>query len=151
MFVSRDGNRTLAQAVCGSICDATTTRAPIAGWECGKCVGALGKAYLLPPAPVNYDDPKADTLESNQVPGLVRLYRGLRAPFEPERVSKDCRTRSYCTNSPLMVLKYAKGRKGEVLVLEVELGSPRFPEESWAGAHVRDYVFSGGYEDLVVA
>lgn len=43
VFPSRAGDRVLAQAVCGGICDVTLTYAPRAGDECGKCVRTLRK------------------------------------------------------------------------------------------------------------
>jgi len=41
VFPSRAGDRVLAQAVCGGICDVTLTYAPRADRECRKCVSAL--------------------------------------------------------------------------------------------------------------
>ena len=43
VFVSKDGKRTLAAAICGGICEVTMTWAPRAGNECGKCLVALRK------------------------------------------------------------------------------------------------------------
>jgi hypothetical protein len=43
VFPARDGNRVLAQAVCGGICDVTLAYAPRAGNECRKCVSVLRK------------------------------------------------------------------------------------------------------------
>ena len=42
VFPSRDGHRTLAQAVCGGICEVTIAHASRAGDECRKCLSALG-------------------------------------------------------------------------------------------------------------
>ncbi|WP_437899261.1 hypothetical protein [Sorangium sp. So ce124] len=43
LFPSRDGQRLLAQAACGGICDVTIAWAPRPGDECRKCLHALRK------------------------------------------------------------------------------------------------------------
>jgi hypothetical protein len=43
VFVSKDGKRTLAAAICGGVCEVTLCWAAQAGRECGKCLTALRK------------------------------------------------------------------------------------------------------------
>ena len=65
----------------------------------------------------------------------MRLYRGLKAPYRPEQVGGAA---SYFgtdfTDCPYTALRYAAGRRGEVLVLDVGPASGvRITEEVWPG------------------
>lgn len=47
LFPSKDGERLLAQAACGGICEMTVAWAPRAEGECVKCLRALRKSGKL--------------------------------------------------------------------------------------------------------
>ena len=153
VFVARDGQRTLAQAICGQICDVTLTFAPMMGRnECTKCVRALGKVAVSslpvhPGNPCSHDPTDGSASESSTV---VRLYRGLKEPYDPNRPSRDPRSGSDFTDCPLAALSYAAGAKGVVLVIDVDTTSKHVSEGLWVGPKTKRYLVRQ-YQDFVVA
>jgi hypothetical protein len=69
----------------------------------------------------------------------MRLYRGLRERYRPERVvptPERPAVRTDFTDCPLTALQYASGPRGVVLVLDVPaeaLDARKFSEELWLG------------------
>ena len=69
----------------------------------------------------------------------MRLYRGLKEPYLPEKVVSSpgqWANGTDFTDCPLTALRYAQGRRGELLVLDVPvelMGNPKFTEELWLG------------------
>jgi hypothetical protein len=85
LFPSRDGQRLLAQAACGGICEVTIAWAPRLGDECRKCLRTLCK--VMSQKPGKRADSSGPTGAS---PGeFRRLYRGVTKPYDPDRVRRD--------------------------------------------------------------
>src|SRR3990170_3283047 len=147
LFPSRDGQRLLAQAACGGICEVTIARAPHPGRECQKCLRALRKVVSQIP------DERADSNGATGVsPGkLHRLYRGLKRQYEPPRVRGDRRFGTDFTDCPYTALSYATGRNGTVLVVEVPEDFPGISEELWFNPKAKRFMIRGGFDDLIVA
>ncbi|MBK7402691.1 MAG: hypothetical protein IPJ34_42305 [Myxococcales bacterium] len=80
----------------------------------------------------------------------MRLYRGLKEPFEPTRRSTESGDGADFTDCPLTALGYATGRKGMVLVLDVPDGHRRLREELWLHRTAKRFMISGSYESFVV-
>lgn len=150
VFPSRDGKRTLAQAFCGGICDVTISWAPLAGRECRKCLDTLRKANLLAPDPIQVD-PIATTNATPESESQVRLYRGLKEPFDSTRSPRDLRSGTDFTNCPLAALSYAVGARGVLLVLDVSTTDIRIHEELWPDSKARRLMVWGPYEKYIVA
>lgn len=86
----------------------------------------------------------------------MRLYRGLTKPYRPELV-KPVEGRvpieTDFTDCPYTALRYAGGRRGVVLVLEVGRAAmyTRVIEESWPGAgEARRFIAWGRFDKLMV-
>jgi hypothetical protein len=154
VFVARDGQRTLAQPICGQICDVTFTYAPVMDWRrCSKCLRALGlvKAGSVPIQPGDSDstNPLAEASPS-ETSAVVRLYRGLKEPYDPDRPSRDPMSGADFTDCPLTALSYAGGAKGVVLVVDVDTAGKHVSEGLWVGPKVQRYLVRQ-YQDFVVA
>ena len=66
----------------------------------------------------------------------MRLYRGLKEPYRPENFVStpgQLDAGTDFTNCPLTALRYAKVRRGVVLVIDVPPDSHKFTEELWLG------------------
>ncbi len=67
----------------------------------------------------------------------MRLYRGLKEPYRPEKVTPSPGPRvvgTDFTDCPHSALRYAAGRRGVVLVLDIPSGTLKVTEELWLGA-----------------
>jgi len=81
-----------------------------------------------------------------------RLYRGLKGPYDPARPTTVGASGVDFTDCPLTALRYADGRRGVVLVVEVEPGAARVSEELWLNQQAKRFMFWGrSFQDLVVA
>lgn len=153
VFVSRDGQRVLAQTICGQICDVTIVRAPVMDWRgCTKCLRALGMVEVAsspvqPGAPESNDLAEASTSESSTV---VRLYRGLKEPYDPKRPSRDPLSGTDFTDCTLAALSYAAGATSVVLVVDVDTAGSRVSDGLWVGPKMKRYLVRQ-YQDSVVA
>jgi hypothetical protein len=147
LFPSRDGQRLLAQAACGGICEVTIAWAPCPGSECQKCLRALRKVMS------QMKDKRADESGlTGASPGeLRRLYRGLKKPYDPDRGRRDRASGTDFTDCPYTALSYATGPKGTVLVLDVPEGAPRVSEELWLNPNAKRFMIWGGFDELIVA
>jgi hypothetical protein len=82
----------------------------------------------------------------------MRLYRGLKEPYDPSRVIRgEIIHGTDFTDCPYEALLYASGRKGVVLVLEVPEGSLRISEEFWPNAKARRLMVWGRFDNCIVA
>ncbi|MBK6463385.1 MAG: hypothetical protein IPF92_20610 [Myxococcales bacterium] len=74
---------------------------------------------------------------------LLRLYRGLKGPYDPARAIVAGSSGVDFTDCPLTALLYAHGPRGVVLVVDVEPGDARVTEELWLGQEARRFMFWG--------
>src|SRR5574341_820498 len=83
----------------------------------------------------------------------MRLYRGLKEPYRPETVPTHGGRLSGTdfTDCPQMALRYAQGRRGVVLVLEVPSDTPRFTEELWLAVRAKRFIAWGKFDEFLVA
>ncbi len=84
---------------------------------------------------------------------VMRLYRGLKEPYRPESVPAPGRRLSGTdfTDCPQMALRYAPGRRGVVLVVEVPSDTPRFTEELWLAGRAKRFIAWGKFDEFLVA
>lgn len=89
----------------------------------------------------------------------MRLYRGLKEPYHPDRVGNDeerargaCPTTNF-TDCPFTALEYARARRGTVLVVDIPDGAtrPRVSEELWLGMRARRLMVWGRFDDFILA
>jgi hypothetical protein len=147
LFPSRDGQRLLAQAACGGICEVTIAWAPRSGNECRKCLRALGR--VVSQMPGKRPDSRGITGASPEE--IRRLYRGLTKPYDPDRVRLDRASGTDFTDCPYTALGYATGPTGTVLVLDVPVGAPRVSEELWLNSSAKRFMIWGGFDAFIVA
>lgn len=138
IYVARDGRRVLAQAACGGICDVTTARAPHPNRECCKCLRALGM-----------ENPELVRPTTGGPP--LRIYRGLKEPYDSTRAVKDRRSYTDFTDSPFWALQYASGRRGVVLVVDIPEGAARVSEELWLGPKAKRLALWGPFDKYITA
>jgi hypothetical protein len=88
----------------------------------------------------------------------MRLYRGLKEPYRPEKVvprSGQPFVGTDFTNCPLMALRYACARRGVVLVLDVPaatLDSLKFTEELWSEMRgAKRFMAWGKFDEFITA
>jgi hypothetical protein len=83
----------------------------------------------------------------------MRLYRGLKEPYRPEKVGLNQGTLATTdfTDCPYTALRYAQGRRAVVLVLDVTSETRRVTEELWPGAPARRFMVWGRFDEFLVA
>lgn len=84
---------------------------------------------------------------------MMRLYRGLKEPYRPEKVGTG-QGRMFgtdFTDCPFAALRYAQGRRAVVLVLDFAEGQARVSEELWPDTDARRLMVWGRFDHLVVA
>lgn len=99
-------------------------------------------------------DQDAPTLDPSLDPRRARrrLYRGLKGPYDPGRAIVAGVSGVDFTDCPLTALLYADGRRGVVLVVDVEPDAACVTEELWLGQEARRFMFWGrSFEALVTA
>ena len=138
VFPSRDGNRLLAQAACGAILDMTLCRAPKTDMECTKCLRAIEKAH-----------PSAHVVPAARRE-VQRLFRGLKAPYDPGRVKADRRFGTDFTDCPYTALRYGATPRGVVLVVDVPKGDRRMSEELWLVTNAKRFMIWGAFDPYLV-
>jgi hypothetical protein len=88
----------------------------------------------------------------NATTACRRLYRGLKEPYDPTRPAAVGASGVDFTDCPLTALMYAHGRRGVVLVVDVEPDAARVSEELWLNQEAKRFMFWGSsFKDLVVA
>jgi hypothetical protein len=80
----------------------------------------------------------------------MRLYRGLKEPFDPARSSTARDGGTDFTDCPFTALAYATGRKGTVLILDVPDDHRCLREELWLHKTARRFMIWGGFEPFVL-
>jgi hypothetical protein len=81
----------------------------------------------------------------------LRIYRGLKEPYDSTRAVKDRRSYTDFTDSPFWALQYASGRSGVVLVVDVPEGAARVTEELWLGPKAKRLAFWGPFDRYITA
>lgn len=81
----------------------------------------------------------------------MRIYRGLKEPYDATRVSTDRLTCSNFTDSAFFALQYASSRRGSVLVLDIPFDSVHWSEELWLERSAKRYAVWGRFDELIVA
>ncbi len=85
----------------------------------------------------------------------LRLYRGLSKPYKPEDVAKRFEEMPQGTNftdCPYTALRYATGRRGVLLVVDVPRDQQRRVFEAlWLGNHAKRLEIWGRFDELLVA
>lgn len=86
---------------------------------------------------------------------MRRLYRGLKEPYRPEwtvsTVAGRLAAGTDFTDCPQTALRYAQGRRGVVLVLEVPPDAPHFTEELWFAGRAKRFIAWGKFDEFLVA
>jgi hypothetical protein len=80
----------------------------------------------------------------------MRIYRGLKEPYDPTRGTKDRLFSTDFTDCPYTALRYAAGRRGVVLVVDVPDGAARVSEELWIGPKAKRFMFRGSFDDYLI-
>lgn len=86
----------------------------------------------------------------------MRLYRGLKSPYRPERVATSrLAGGTNFTDCPALALRYAHGARGVVLVVDVDpeeggqLPSARLSREFWLVADAQRFMIWGRFDSLL--
>jgi hypothetical protein len=80
-----------------------------------------------------------------------RLYRGLKGPYDPTRAIVQGASGVDFTDCPFTALSYATGRRGVLLVVDVNDGTARVSEEFWLNRGARRFMIWTSFADLVIA
>jgi hypothetical protein len=81
----------------------------------------------------------------------MRMYRGLKEPYDPTRTTEDRFFSTDFTDCVYTALRYAVGRRGVILVLDVPDGAARVSEELWIGPKAKRLMFWGRFDDFITA
>jgi hypothetical protein len=81
----------------------------------------------------------------------LRLYRGLKEPFDPSRAIVRGESGVDFTDCPYTAISYASGRRGVLLVVDVTDGAARVSQEFWLNDGARRFMIWTAFADLVVA
>jgi hypothetical protein len=84
----------------------------------------------------------------------MRIYRGLKSSYQPEAVGKEPGRFSGTdfTDCPLAALRYAHGRCGVVLVVDIpQTEGPRVTEELWLQEGPKRLMIWGLFDGFLVA
>jgi hypothetical protein len=86
----------------------------------------------------------------------VRLYRGLKNPYRPERVDPSRFTGGTdFTNCPALALRYAQGSRGVVLVVDIDqdehLPSLKLTQELWLVPDAKRFMLWGRFDLVLTA
>jgi hypothetical protein len=84
----------------------------------------------------------------------MRLYRGLKEPYRPEKVVSPPGQRlcgTDFTDCPLTALRYAHARRGTVIVLDVHPEGLRLTQEFWLGMSAKRFKAWGKFDAFITA
>ena len=84
----------------------------------------------------------------------MRLYRGLKEPYRPEKVVSapgQWDVGTDFTDCLLTALRYAQGRRGVVLVLDAPEDGLKFTEELWLGMTAKRFMAWGKFDKFITA
>lgn len=80
----------------------------------------------------------------------TRLYRGLKGSYDRARAIVPGASGVDFTDCPYTALSYATGRRGVLLVVEVNDGTARVSEEFWLNRGARRFMIWTSFADLVI-
>lgn len=84
----------------------------------------------------------------------LRLYRGLKNPYDPDRVGErqpGPLIATDFTDCPYTALTYANTRRGVVLVVDVPADGPRVSIEDWLATDAKRYMLWGRFDEWITA
>ncbi len=84
----------------------------------------------------------------------MRLYRGLKERYRPDKVVSPPRQRLYgtdFTDCPLTALRYAHARRGTVIVLYIQPDKLRLTQEFWLGMRAKRFKAWGKFDAFITA
>lgn len=86
----------------------------------------------------------------------MRLYRGLKNPYRPERVDPTRRTGGTdFTDCPAIALRYAQGSRGVLLVVDIDPdehpASMKVTQEYWLVREAKRFMLWGRFDQLISA
>jgi hypothetical protein len=84
----------------------------------------------------------------------VRLYLGLKEPYRPEKFVPAPARRvvgTDFTDCPRTALRYAEGRRGVVLVLDVPPDTLKVSRELWLGMTAKRFMAWGAFDEFITA
>jgi hypothetical protein len=86
----------------------------------------------------------------------MRLYRGLKNPYRPERVDPIRQTGGTdFTDCPAVALRYAQGSRAAVLVVDIDpgehLASARLTQEFWFVRDAKRFMLWGRFDQFITA
>ena len=86
----------------------------------------------------------------------MRLYRGLKNPYRPERVDTSRFTGGTdFTDCPAIALRYAQGSRGVVLVVDIDPDELRpaahLTQELWLVRDAKRFMLWGGFDEFLAA
>lgn len=84
----------------------------------------------------------------------MRLYRGLKNPYRPERVDDSRRSGTDFTDCPATALLYAQSSRGVLVVVDVggnedDLPPSRVSKEFWLEREAQRFMLWGRFDDLL--
>ncbi len=91
------------------------------------------------------------TLARAQALATRRYFRGLTRRYDPARVGSDRRSGTDFTDCPYTALRYAAGRAGVLLVVDVPERNARVTEELWLDGGARRFMIWGAFDAFIVA
>ena len=86
----------------------------------------------------------------------MRLYRGLKNPYRPERVDPARRSGGTdFTDCPAIALRYAHGSRGVVLVVDIDpdehIASAKLTQEYWLVRDAKRFMLWGRFDQFIAA
>jgi len=84
----------------------------------------------------------------------MRLYRGLKNPYRPERVDPTRRTGGTdFTDCPAIALRYAQGSRGVLLVVDIDpnehIASAKVTQEYWLVREAKRFMLWGRFDQFI--
>jgi len=85
----------------------------------------------------------------------MRLYRGLKNPYHPERVALRRASGTDFTDCPAIALHYAHGSRGVVLVVDIDpdehIPSAKLSQELWLVPDAKRFMLWGRFDQFLAA
>ena len=114
-------------------------------------------ARQVSPVPTTSPEPRAAVAaptvnhQSSSSSASKRLYRGLKKPYQSDKVNRTDLTGADFTDCPYTALLYAPGSRGVVLVLDVsdEEMETKVTEELWLGVPAKRFVVWGKFDSFI--
>lgn len=89
------------------------------------------------------------TLSTSAPRNTLRLYRGLKEPYDPARTATAGGGNDF-TDCPFTALQCAAGPKGYVLVVDVPADHRRLREELWLHSSAKRFMITGPFDAFLV-